>query len=97
MVWRPVLLSLYFTNPPLSGFADLRIIKENLRYGHSPKRIAHYESILPGVAKRCSDRERLADEAEREVDKMKKVEYMQAHIGEMYEELSVVSRRGEFM
>ena len=37
------------------------------------------------LQKRCSDRERLADEAEREVDKMKKVEYMQAHIGEMYE------------
>lgn len=77
----------HFTSP-IRRYPDLqihRIIKENLRYGHSPKRIAHYESILPGVAKRCSDRERLADEAEREVDKMKKVEYMQAHIGEMYE------------
>ena len=77
----------HFTSP-IRRYPDLqihRIIKENLRYGHSSKRIAHYESILPGVAKRCSDRERLADEAEREVDKMKKVEYMQAHIGEMYE------------
>lgn len=77
----------HFTSP-IRRYPDLqihRIIKENLRYGHSPKRIAHYESILPGVAKQCSDRERLADEAEREVDKMKKVEYMQAHIGEMYE------------
>lgn len=80
-----VLLSLYFTNRRYPDLQIHRIIKENLRYGHSPKRIAHYESILPGVAKRCSDRERLADEAEREVDKMKKVEYMQAHIGEMYE------------
>lgn len=86
MVWR-LSITVTFTSP-IRRYPDLqihRIIKENLRYGHSSKRIAHYESILPGVAKRCSDRERLADEAEREVDKMKKVEYMQAHIGEMYE------------
>lgn len=77
----------HFTSP-IRRYPDLqihRIIKENLRFGHSPKRISHYESILPGVAKRCSDRERLADEAEREVDKMKKVEYMKEHIGETYE------------
>ena len=45
----------------------------------------HYRSILPEVAKRSSEMERRADEAERETVKLKKVEYMQAHIGEEFE------------
>ncbi len=48
-------------------------------------RIEHYDKILPEVAKQCSDRERLAEETEREVVKMKKAEYMRMHIGEEYE------------
>ena len=41
------------------------------------KRIEHYDSILPEVAKHSSEMERRADEAERETDKLKKVEYME--------------------
>lgn len=76
----------HFTSP-IRRYPDLqihRIIKENIRHGMEGKRYAHYESILPEIARRCSERERLADDAEREVDKMKKAEYMQDHIGEMF-------------
>lgn len=77
----------HFTSP-IRRYPDLqihRIIKENLRGSMSGKRIEHYDKILPGVAKQSSDRERIADDAEREVDKMKKAEYMADHIGECYE------------
>ena len=37
------------------------------------------------MAAQCSDCERRAEEAEREVIKMKKAEYMKDHIGEEYE------------
>lgn len=73
----------HFTSP-IRRYPDLqihRIIKENLRYGITDKRYVHYEEILPGVAKSSSDRERLADDAEREVDKLKKAEYMEDYIG----------------
>ena len=77
----------HFTSP-IRRYPDLqihRIIKENLKGGISKKRVEHYEKILPGVAKKSSDRERIADDAEREVDKMKKAEYMADRIGECYE------------
>lgn len=45
----------------------------------------HYDAILPEVAKQSSEMERRADEAERETDKLKKTEYMQQHIGEVFE------------
>ena len=47
--------------------------------------IAHYEKILPEVSESCSKLERRADEVEREVEKMKKVQYMSRRIGECYE------------
>ncbi len=48
-------------------------------------RVAHYNEILPEVAQHSSEMERRADEAERETDKLKKVEYMEEHLGEIYE------------
>ena len=77
----------HFTSP-IRRYPDLqihRIIKENLRGGISEKRIRHYESILPHIAENSSLTERRADEAERDTDKLKKVEYMQKHIGEVFE------------
>ena len=44
-----------------------------------------YEKILPAVANRCSVMERLADDAERETDKLKMVEYMSGKSGEEFE------------
>lgn len=49
------------------------------------EKIAHYEKILPEVAAHSSETERRADEAERETEKMKKAEYMEAHLGETFE------------
>lgn len=77
----------HFTSP-IRRYPDLqihRIIKESLRGKMNAKRIAHYEKILPEVAKHSSEMERRADEAERETDKLKKAEYMQEHIGEVFE------------
>ena len=77
----------HFTSP-IRRYPDLqihRIIKEQLRGGLSEERIAHYRGILPENAKHSSDMERRADEAERETEKLKKVEYMEKHIGQSFE------------
>ena len=77
----------HFTSP-IRRYPDLqihRIIKEQLRGWLNEKRIEHYNEILPEVAKHSSEMERRADEAERETDKLKKVEFMEHHIGEVYE------------
>lgn len=77
----------HFTSP-IRRYPDLqihRIIKEQLRGRMNETRTEHYWSILPEVAKHASEMERRADEAERETDKLKKVEYMEARIGEIYE------------
>lgn len=77
----------HFTSP-IRRYPDLqihRILKESFKKGLSPKRQEHYQEILLGVAKSCSSLERRADDAEREVDKMKKTEFMQSKIGECYE------------
>ncbi len=77
----------HFTSP-IRRYPDLqihRIIKEQLRGRWSENRALHYKEILPKVAKHASEMERRADEAERETDKLKKVEYMEAHLGEVFE------------
>lgn len=77
----------HFTSP-IRRYPDLqihRIIKDCLRGRMNEKRKQHYEAILPEVAKQSSETERRADEAERETDKLKKAEYMQEHIGEIFE------------
>lgn len=77
----------HFTSP-IRRYPDLqihRIIKENLHGELGPKRLSHYERLLNEVAVWTSSRERLAEEAERETDKAKKVQYMERHIGEIFE------------
>lgn len=77
----------HFTSP-IRRYPDLqihRIIKENLRGGLKEKRINHYENILNEVARQSSLTERRADESEREVEKLKKVEYMSQFIGQTFE------------
>jgi len=77
----------HFTSP-IRRYPDLqihRIIKESLKGGLTADRIDHYMKILPDVCQRSSTRERLADDVEREVDKLKKAEYMLDHIGEVYD------------
>lgn len=76
----------HFTSP-IRRYPDLqihRIIKENL-HGHlDESRQAHYQSILGSVADTSSRLERRADDAERDLERLKKIEYMSAHIGETY-------------
>lgn len=77
----------HFTSP-IRRYPDLqihRIIKENLNGKLSDKRINHYNSILPDVCFKNSRAERRADEAEREVEKLKKVEYMTKFLGECFD------------
>lgn len=77
----------HFTSP-IRRYPDLqihRIIKDNLRGRLGEERIIHYRELLPKTAAWCSDRERAAEEAEREVVKLKKAEYMRDRIGEEYE------------
>ena len=77
----------HFTSP-IRRYPDLqihRIIKEQLRGRLKENRIEHYEKKLPEVASHSSKMERRAEEAERETDKLKKAEYMEDRIGEIYE------------
>lgn len=77
----------HFTSP-IRRYPDLqihRIIKENLHGKMGEKRIRHYEQILPEVTAEASRLERRADEAEREVEKMKKAQYMEQFIGESFD------------
>ncbi len=77
----------HFTSP-IRRYPDLqihRIIKENLRGRLKEERVEHYAAILDKAAKHSSETERRADEIERETEKLKKTEYMENHIGEMYE------------
>lgn len=77
----------HFTSP-IRRYPDLqihRIIKDSLRGRLNERKIAHYEKILPEVARISSQMERRADEAERDTVKLKKAEYMKDHVGEVYE------------
>ena len=76
----------HFTSP-IRRYPDLqihRIIKECLHGGMSEKRKEHYDKILPDVAEQTSATERRADEAERDTDKLKMVEYMEQFKGEKF-------------
>ena len=77
----------HFTSP-IRRYPDLqihRIIKDVLRGRMNEARAAHYEEILPQAALQSSTTERRADEAEREAERMKKAEYMESRIGNVYE------------
>lgn len=73
---------------PIRRYPDLqihRIIKEFINNKINEKRIGKLKSILHKVAEQSSTTERIADEASRETDDLKKVEYMSSRIGEEYE------------
>ncbi len=77
----------HFTSP-IRRYPDLmihRIMKEQLKGKMNEKREAHFNKILPEVSKQCSERERASEEAERETEDLKKVEYMKQHEGEIFE------------
>lgn len=77
----------HFTSP-IRRYPDLiihRIMKEQMSSRLDEKRIEHYRSILPEITKSNSERERAAEDAERDCEQMKKAEYMREHLGEEFE------------
>ena len=77
----------HFTSP-IRRYPDLqihRIIKEQIRGELSEKRIKAYKGKLPDIAKLSSENERRAEQAERETIKLKKVEFMVRHIGDIFD------------
>jgi len=73
---------------PIRRYSDLvihRIIKEFLKGKINTKREDVLREKLPDVARICSERERVAEEAERETEVLKKVEYMKKHEGDVFE------------
>lgn len=83
------LASKYYTHftSPIRRYSDLqihRIMKEIIENKFDEERNKHYNSILDNVADKISKLERLAIECERDVNDLKKCEYMQDYIGEEY-------------
>ena len=77
----------HFTSP-IRRYPDLqihRIIKEHLNGKIDENRTQKLTTIVEIAAKISSDTERIAEEAEREVDDLKKAEYMMDRIGEEFE------------
>ena len=77
----------HFTSP-IRRYPDLqihRIIKEQINGKIDEKRITKLSGIVEVASKQSSEMERVAQEAEREVDDLKKAEYMQERIGEEFE------------
>lgn len=77
----------HFTSP-IRRYPDLqihRIIREMLQDQLTDDRIKQLAAIVEAAAKQSSDRERIAEQAERETDDMKKAEYMSGFIGETFE------------
>ncbi|MCC5909631.1 MAG: ribonuclease R [Clostridiaceae bacterium] len=90
----------HFTSP-IRRYPDLaihRIMKEYLQKQMNPKRQEQLKASVSYIADQSSTRERLADEAERETDDLKKAEYMAERIGEVYEGIiSSVTSFGMFV
>ena len=77
----------HFTSP-IRRYPDLeihRLIKRTLAGEMSGKREQSYRKKMPDIAQHCSKRERVAEDAERDTDALKKVEFMLDKIGETYE------------
>lgn len=77
----------HFTSP-IRRYPDLqihRIIKEDLNGKLDERRINTLSKKLPDVCLKCSTRERVADDAERETCLVKKVEFMEDKVGQIFE------------
>jgi len=76
----------HFTSP-IRRYPDLqihRIIKDNLN-GRPAQNESRYAKKMPEIAKHSSITERKAEEAEREVDNLKKVQFMLDKVGEDFD------------
>ena len=90
----------HFTSP-IRRYPDLqihRIIKEQINGKIDPSRAKKLIGIVDYSSKQSSETERVAQEAEREVDDLKKAEYMQERIGEEFDGIvSSVTSFGMFI
>ena len=62
-----------------------RMIKKMLHGELDEKASAYYRRKMPDWAKHCSKQERVAEDAERDTDALKKVEFMEDKVGQIYE------------
>lgn len=77
----------HFTSP-IRRYPDLqihRIIKEYLKGKIVEQRLENLKIIVEKAAEQSSIREREADEAQRQIEDLRKAEYMVQHIGEEFE------------
>ena len=77
----------HFTSP-IRRYPDLlihRIIKKMYLRNKDKKDIEFYREFVEEAAVLTSEREKLAEVAEREVEDLKKADYMQNHVGEIYD------------
>ncbi len=77
----------HFTSP-IRRYPDLmvhRIIKQSIHEGLSDKALKHFRKKAEYAADQSSIAERKAVEAEREVEKLKKAEYISYHVGEIFD------------
>jgi ribonuclease R len=73
---------------PIRRYPDLvihRIIREYLAGGPSKKRLKFLERQMPVWAEQSSVREKAAEEAERESVELKMVEFMERHLGKVFD------------
>ena len=85
----------HFTSP-IRRYPDLilhRLIKD-YNYNYSERVIEKNREVLPEMSEHCSIREVEAQNCERDVDDMKKAEYMMDHVGEVYD--GIISGVQEF-
>ncbi|MDU1176793.1 MAG: ribonuclease R [Peptoniphilus harei] len=90
----------HFTSP-IRRYADLtihRIIKKKIEGKLSKGDITNLKAILPDIAEQVSKTEKVAQEAERQVEDIKMAEYMSERIGEVYKgRISSITNFGMFV
>jgi ribonuclease R len=90
----------HFTSP-IRRYPDLlvhRLLKECLSRHPSQEWRERMQQQMPEFARRTSSRERTADEAEREIEKIKKAQFMADKLGEEFDAtVFSVSRQGFFV
>ena len=91
----------HFTSP-IRRYPDLllhRLVKTFIIHPNKLlEDIKKYDHLIPMIAKKSTDMEKLAVDLEREVDKLKIAEYMDKHIGEIFEgSVSGMTKTGMFV
>jgi len=88
----------HFTSP-IRRYPDLlvhRLIKSHIDTGATGSQQDALEDRLPEIAKHASSRERIAEEAEREIEKTKKAQFMADKIGSEFEGIIISANRQGF-